>query len=109
MKNTGRNLSPSTYGFISTIINSDHGPAQDYCWQYCHSSEMDRGIDDFTHPCFDDLWEVMERDDHWDDDGHHDDHHEDLWSILMSSSVGSVSFAFESSYDTKLHILVPRS
>ena len=64
---------------------------------------MDRGIDDFVDPCSTELWDIMERDDH------HDDHHEDLWSILMSSSVGSVSFAFESSYDTKLHILVPRS
>ena len=66
---------------------------------------MDRGIEDFVNPCSTELWEVMERDDHWDDD----DHQVNLWSILMSSSVGSVSFAFESSYDTKLHILVPRS
>ena len=122
MKNTGRNLSPSTYGFISTIINSDHGPAQDYCWQYCHSSEMDRGIDDFVDPCSTELWDVMEGDDHWDhwddddhwdhwddddhwdhwdDDDHHDDHNDnpyDLWNILMSSSVDGVSFEFLSCY-----------
>jgi len=57
--------------------------AEDYCWQYCHSSEMDRGIDDFVNPCSTELWELMERDDH------HDDHQVNLWSILMSSSVGS--------------------
>jgi len=69
--------------------------AEDYCWQYCHSSEMDRGIDDFVNPCSTELWEVMERDDnwdHWDDDDHNDDHNDnpyDLWNILMSSSVDS--------------------
>jgi len=86
----------------SLLLGADHGPAQDYCWQYCHSSEMDRGIDDFVDPCSTELWDVMEGDDHWDhwddddhwdhwdDDDHHDDHNDnpyDLWNILMSSSV----------------------
>ena len=54
MKNTGRNLSQST--FISRIINSDIGRAQGHCLHYCHSSEMDRGIDDFVDPCSTELW-----------------------------------------------------
>ena len=64
---------------------------------------MDRGIDDFIDPCNPELWDVMERDDHWDhwdDDNHHDDREADLWSILMSSSVDSVSFAFLSCYES---------
>ena len=81
MKNTGRNLSQST--FISRIINSDIGRAQGHCLHYCHSSEMDRGIDDFVDPCSTELWDVMEGGDHWDhwdDDDHHwedNDHHWD--------------------------------
>ena len=62
---------------------------------------MDGGIDNFDGACSTRLWEPSE----WGDE----DHHEDLWSILMSSSIDSVSFAFDSSYDTKLHIQVPRS
>ena len=68
---------------------------------------MDGGIDNFFDPCNLKVWAPSEWGD--DQDHHHDDHHENLWGILMSSSVGSVSYAFESCYDTKLHILVPRS
>ena len=67
---------------------------------------MDGGIDNFFDPCNAAVWEPSEWGD--DQDHHHDDHHENLWGILMSS-VGEVSYAFESCYDTKLHILVPRS
>merc|ERR1719394_1126052 len=53
--------------------------AEEYCHQTCHSGEMDRGIDDFVHPCSNELWEVMEGDDHWDhwDDDDHWDHWDD--------------------------------
>ena len=74
---------------------------------------MDKSIDDFTHPCFSEIWEEPRDDDHHDDHhyGHHDDYHYDhhddyyddhrddgsdgpgqLWTILMSSSVDNVSF-----------------
>ena len=85
---------------MNSFINSDQGFAKDYCWQYCHSSHMDKRIDDFVDPCSAEIWEEPRDEYHHYD--HHDDHRDDgndgpdLWTILMSSSVDSVSCAFKS-------------
>merc|ERR1711914_656 len=40
----------------SLLLGTDIGRAQGHCLHYCHSSEMDRGIDDFVDPCSTELW-----------------------------------------------------
>ena len=72
--------------FINSIINSDQGWAKDWCWQYCHSSEMDKRIDDFVDPCSPEIWEEP-RDDR--DDGNDPGQ---FWTKLMANE--DVSFAF---------------
>ena len=87
--------------FMNSIINSDQGFAEDWCWQYCHSSQMDKSIDDWVDPCSAEIWEEPRDEYHHYD--HHDDHWDDgndgpvqLWTILMRSSIGNVSCAFKS-------------
>ena len=86
---------------MNSIMNSDQGFAKDWCWQYCHSSQMDKSIDDWVDPCSAEIWEEPRDEYHHYDhhDDHHDDHRDDgndgagqLWTILMSSSVDNVSF-----------------
>ena len=58
------------------------------CESICDGAMLDKGIDDYTHPCNftsdndqedDDHW------DHWDDDDHEQEN--DLWSILIQDEV----------------------
>ena len=84
---------------MNSIIDSDQGWARDWCWQYCHSSQMDKRIDDFVDPCSAEIWEEP-RDDHWDDENDGPQ----LWTKLIADD--DVSFAFESCYDS-YHMKIP--
>ena len=71
---------------MNSIINSDQGFAKDWCWQYCHSSQMDKSIDDWVDPCSAEIWEEP-RDDR--DDGNNPGQ---FWTELIDND--DVSFAF---------------
>ena len=94
-----------------TLYRLDH----DECQEKCQDQSWHEGFDHYVDPCDfilesfpenlnDDHWD----DDHWDDNDHWDGHSkEDLWGMIMDDN--RVCFVFDSCYNPKFQILVPRS
>merc|ERR1711990_1401964 len=90
-------VDPCSYELWEVMEGDDHWDHWDDDDHWDHWDDNDH----WDHWDGDDHWDHWDDDDHWNDDDHHDDHNDnpyDLWNILMSSSVGGVSFAVLSCY-----------